>query len=161
MSDIASVLKHLTHGVYVVGVADGEQTNAFTAAWVMQVSFSPILLALSINPKHSSYQLLKKSGVCSINVLSSAQQSMAAHFGQPASADKMAQGTWKKSVTGAPILQESLAYFDCEFSHEISAGDHQVVICRVREAGQLSAEGKRAMNYNETGDMDGSSDLYS
>jgi len=53
----AALFKRLTQGVYVVGVAHGEKRNAFTAAWIMQVSFDPLLLALSINPQHSSYQL--------------------------------------------------------------------------------------------------------
>jgi flavin reductase (DIM6/NTAB) family NADH-FMN oxidoreductase RutF len=43
--------------------------NAFTAAWVMQVSFDPLLLALSINPHHSSYGLLKEARAFSVNVL--------------------------------------------------------------------------------------------
>src|SRR4029453_12484659 len=55
MSDsIAALFQRLTQGVYVVGVAHGELRNAFTAAWVMQVSFDPLLLVLSINPDHSS-----------------------------------------------------------------------------------------------------------
>ena len=57
---IAALFQRLTQGVYVVGVAHGEVRNAFTAAWVMQVSFDPLLLALSINPHHSSYGLLKR-----------------------------------------------------------------------------------------------------
>lgn len=57
----------LSQGVYVVGVVDGSETNTFTAAWVMQVSFAPVLLAISINPEHHSYRLLKKGGVCSVN----------------------------------------------------------------------------------------------
>ena len=57
---IAALFKRLTQGVYVVGVAHGEVRHAFTAAWVMQVSFDPLLLALSINPRHSSYRLLKE-----------------------------------------------------------------------------------------------------
>ena len=57
---IAALFKTLTQGVYVIGVANGEERNAFTAAWVMQVSFDPLLLALSINPQHSSYRLLKE-----------------------------------------------------------------------------------------------------
>ena len=47
---VAALFQRLTQGVYVVGVAHGEVRNAFTAAWVMQVSFDPLLLALSINP---------------------------------------------------------------------------------------------------------------
>jgi flavin reductase (DIM6/NTAB) family NADH-FMN oxidoreductase RutF len=44
------LFQRLTQGVYVVGVAHEEARNAFTAAWVMQVSFDPLLLALSVNP---------------------------------------------------------------------------------------------------------------
>ena len=158
MEDIESVLKQLTHGVYVVGVADGDQTNAFTAAWVMQVSFAPVLLAISINPEHYSYQLLKKGKVCSVNVLSQQQMPMATHFGQSGIKDKMAVGTWAAALTGAPVLQESLAYFDCKVSHEVSAGDHQLVICEVLEARQLNVG--TAMHYNDTGSMDNSAELY-
>ena len=61
---IAALFQRLTQGVYVVGVAHGEVRNAFTAAWVMQVSFDPLLLALSINPHHSSYAAAEEeSGV--------------------------------------------------------------------------------------------------
>ena len=66
---IAALFQRLTQGVYVVGVAHGEARNAFTAAWVMQVSFDPLLLALSINPRHSSYGLLKEGRAFSISVL--------------------------------------------------------------------------------------------
>ena len=70
MSDsIATLFQRLTQGVYVVGVASGEVRNAFTAAWVMQVSFNPLLIVLSIDPRHSSYRLLKEGQAFSINVL--------------------------------------------------------------------------------------------
>ena len=59
-ASIAALFQRLTQGVYVVGVAHGEVRNAFTAAWVMQVSFDPLLLALSINPRHLSYGLLEE-----------------------------------------------------------------------------------------------------
>ena len=41
---IAALFQRLTQGVYAVGVAHGAVRNAFTAAWVMQVSFDPLLL---------------------------------------------------------------------------------------------------------------------
>jgi flavin reductase (DIM6/NTAB) family NADH-FMN oxidoreductase RutF len=66
---IAALFQRLTQGVYVVGVAHGAVRNAFTAAWVMQVSFDPLLLTLSINPHHSSYRLLKEGRAFSVNVL--------------------------------------------------------------------------------------------
>jgi flavin reductase (DIM6/NTAB) family NADH-FMN oxidoreductase RutF len=74
---IAALFQRLTQGVYVVGVAHGAVRNAFTAAWVMQVSFDPLLLTLSINPPHSSYLLLKEGRAFSVNVLKKGQLDLA------------------------------------------------------------------------------------
>jgi len=157
IENIDDVCKHLTHGVYVIGVRDGELRNAFTAAWVMQVSFAPPLLAISINPEHYSYQLLKAGKICTVSVLASDQMALAGHFGQ-SSKDKMAGFAWQQDKTGAPILSDSLAYFDCRVSHFTDAGDHVVAICEVIDAALLK-QGK-PMLYSQTGDLDGSSELY-
>lgn len=149
--------KLINHGVYVIGVSDGQHRNAFTAAWVMQVSFDPLMLALSINPEHYSYQLLKAGGVCSINVLGREQLTVAEHFGRSAP-DKMAGFEWLEAKTGAPILADSLAYFDCEVSHFSDAGDHKIVVCYVADAATLNRG--EPLLYDQTGDMDGSSELY-
>ena len=74
---VAALFQRLTQGVYVVGVAHGEVRNAFTAAWVMQVSFDPLLLALSVNPHHSSYGLLNEGRAFSVNVLKKGQLELA------------------------------------------------------------------------------------
>ena len=91
---VAALFQRLTQGVYVIGVGDEKARNAFTAAWVMQVSFDPLLLALSINPLHSSYGLLRQARAFSVNVLGKSQGSLAAHFGQPQSAGKLAAADW-------------------------------------------------------------------
>lgn len=157
IENIDTLFKQISIGVYVVGVSDGDRQNAFTAAWVMQVSFYPPLLAISINPEHYSYQLLQAGGVCTVNVLGRDQYSIAGHFGRSVK-DKMAGFQWQKSKTGAPILSESLAYFDCQVSHYTDAGDHKIVVCKVVDAARLN-EGSPLL-YNQTGDMDSSGQLY-
>ena len=152
------IVKQISHGVYVIGVTNGEKANAFTAAWVMQVSFDPLLICFSINPEHYSYKLLKEGGICTINVLGKQQYAIAEHFGTSGSKDKMAGYQWQKSITGAPILSESLSYFDCRVNHYAEAGDHKIAVCEVLDAGFLNTG--ELMLYNETGDMDGSSDIY-
>ena len=42
---LVDLFRTLTTGVYVIGVAHGGRANAFTAAWVSQVSFDPLLVA--------------------------------------------------------------------------------------------------------------------
>ncbi|MDO9163213.1 MAG: flavin reductase family protein [Methylococcaceae bacterium] len=157
IKNIDDVFKSLTHGVYVIGVRDDERQNAFTAAWVMQVSHTPPLLAFSINPKHYSYQLLKAGKICTVNVLAETQIVLAEHFGQSGK-DKMADFQWHQDKTGAPILLASLAYFDCQVSHFTEAGDHVIAICEVLGAARVNHG--RPMLYSQTGDLDGSSELY-
>ncbi|MGZ5012023.1 MAG: flavin reductase family protein [Methylobacter sp.] len=152
-----ALAKQISLGVYVIGVGKGERQNAFTAACVMQVSFDPLLLAISINPKHYSYQLLQESGVCTVNVLGQEQYALAEHFGRSVK-DKMAGFQWQQAETGAPVLSESLAYFDCQVSHYTDAGDHKIAVCKVVAAAKLNQG--TPMLYSQTGDMDGSSELY-
>ena len=153
----ASLFKQISHGVYVIGVTDGLHQNAFTAAWVMQVSFNPPLLALSINPQSYSYQLLQAGGVCAVNVLGRDHYALAEHFGRSAP-DKMTGFQWQQAKTGAPVLSASLAYFDCQVSHYTDAGDHKIAVCKVIAAARLN-DGNPLL-YSETGELDGSSALY-
>jgi flavin reductase (DIM6/NTAB) family NADH-FMN oxidoreductase RutF len=160
MSDgIAALFQRLTQGVYVVGVAHREIRNAFTAAWVMQVSFDPLLLALSINPRHSSFGLLKQGRVFSVNVLKKGQLDLAAHFGRPAQADKLAVTEWTTGRTGAPLLDEAMAWFECRVLAKHPAGDHVLVLGEVIDGKLVDAEAE-PMTYRDTGAMDGASALF-
>ena len=125
VGSVAALFQRLTQGVYVVGVAHGQVRNAFTAAWVMQVSFDPLLLALSINPHHSSYGLLRDGRAFSVNVLKKGQLELAAHYGGRAGPDnKLALMKWTTGRIGVPLLLESLAWFECQVVGEHPAGDH-------------------------------------
>jgi flavin reductase (DIM6/NTAB) family NADH-FMN oxidoreductase RutF len=156
---IAALFQRLTQGVYVVGVAHGAVRNAFTAAWVMQVSFDPLLLTLSINPDHSSYRLLKEGRAFSVNVLKKGQLDLAERYGQPARADKLAGTGWTTDRTGLPLLRKALAWFVCEFISEHPAGDHVLVLGKVIDGKLLDSEAE-PMSYRETGSMDGASTLF-
>ena len=161
VNEIAALFRRLTQGVYVVGVADGDDRDAFTAAWVMQVAFDPLLLALSINPEHASYPLLHSGGGFTVNVLKQGQQELASRFGTRSGRDenKLADIHWRPGRTGAPILEDALAYLDCELSGEMGAGDHDLTLGRVT-GGRLLDPHAAPLLYSDTGDMDGSSALY-
>jgi len=156
---VAALFQRLTQGVYVVGVTDGEVRDAFTAAWVMQVSYDPLLLALSINPKHSSYLLLKKGRSFSVNVLKKGRLDLADHYGRSAQADKLALTDWTTDRIGLPLLCEALAWFGCQVVSEHPAGDHVLVLGKVIDGKLLDSEAE-PMCYRETGTMDGAPTLY-
>jgi flavin reductase (DIM6/NTAB) family NADH-FMN oxidoreductase RutF len=156
-----ALFRRLSAGVYVVGAMHNEQRDAFTAAWVMQVSYSPLLLALSINPEHASYPLVRQSGAFTVNVLKQGQLELARRFGTRSGRDhdKLAGVHWHPGRSGAPVLDDALAYFDCEVTELHPSGDHELVLGRVVD-GRIIDPDAVPLTYAETGDMDGSSALY-
>jgi flavin reductase (DIM6/NTAB) family NADH-FMN oxidoreductase RutF len=161
MNQIAELFRRLTAGVYAIGVAAGEQHDGFTAAWVMQVSFDPLLLALSINRGNASYPLLLAGGGFTVNVLKADQLELARRLGTRSGRDedKLAGIAWRPGRSGAPILEAALAYFDCEVAGRMPAGDHELILGHVIDGKVLDRNGK-PLSYAGTGDMDGSSSLY-
>jgi flavin reductase (DIM6/NTAB) family NADH-FMN oxidoreductase RutF len=161
MTGVVDLFRRLSYGVYAIGVADGERHDAFTAAWVMQTSFDPLLLALSINPDNASYPLLHGGGGFTVNVLKKGQLELARRLGTQSGkdTDKLAGTRWRPGRTGAPILDEALAYFDCELSGRMRAGDHELVLGRVVDGAILDPSAV-PLTYADTGEMDGSRDLY-
>ena len=119
-----------------------------------------MLLALSINPRHSSYRLLKEGRSFSINVLKKSQLELAAHYGQPAGPEnKLALMDWTTGRLGVPLMLESLAWFECQVVGEHPAGDHVLVLGKVID-GKLLDSSAEPMSYRETGAMDGASALF-
>ncbi len=151
------VLKLLTVGVYVVGVRQRDVSNGFTASWISQVSFRPLLVALSINPAHRSYPMICESGGFTINVLARDQLELAARFGRPG--EKLEGIDWRPSPHfGAPLLEGILGWMEVEAEEEYRAGDHRLIVGRVI-AGEAVREGEPLL-YRETGDLDQASELF-
>ena len=156
-----SVFRRLTNGVYVIGVAHAARINAFTAAWLTQVSYDPLLVALGINASHASYPLLVESGAFVVNVLREGQLDLATHFGTQSGreVDKVTGMRWRAGQFGAPVLSDALAFLECRVTTTLPAGDHVIVVAEVVDGAVLD-EDASPLRYDETGDADGSAELF-
>jgi flavin reductase (DIM6/NTAB) family NADH-FMN oxidoreductase RutF len=131
MQDIA--FSALVHGVYVITTRVGDRLNGMTAAWVSQVSLSPLLLMVSIAPARYSHELIQKSGIFAVNVLTQEQVDLGKRFGYQSGrrVDKFAGLDYTTAVTGAPILPQAHAYLDCKLVNTFPAGDHTLFVGEV------------------------------
>ncbi len=161
MAPPLELFRRLTTGVYVIGVHHDGRSNAFTAAWVTQVSFDPLLVVLSINPENHSHNLLRQSSAFVINVLRGGRLDLARHYGTQSGRDldKLAGQRWRPGALGAPILLDAAAYLECRLDKTVPAGDHELALGRVI-GGAVINDTAEPMTYAETGDLDGSSALY-
>lgn len=155
------VFRRLTNGLYVVGAAHGGQRDAFTAGWITQVSFDPLLLVLSVNPTHASYPILIASGAFAVSILRQGQLELARHFGTQSGreVDKLAGQRWQSAPGGAPVLSDALGYLECRVAGRYPAGDHELVLGQVL-GGRVLAPDASPMTYAETGNLDGSAALF-
>jgi flavin reductase (DIM6/NTAB) family NADH-FMN oxidoreductase RutF len=60
---------------------------------------------------------------------------------------------------GAPVLSDAAAFFEGGVTSRAPAGDYVVVIAEVVD-GAVLVDDAVSMRYDETGDMDGSAELY-
>ena len=131
------VLRLFTYGMYIVTTAseDGD-VGAFTADWVMQVSFEPRMLAISVEQDAHSFGVLRRSGVFAVNVLEAGQREFAGQFGRSTAkvGNKLANYPYKQGSTGAPLLDEALGAIECRVVSEVQAGDHVLFVAEVVDA---------------------------
>jgi flavin reductase (DIM6/NTAB) family NADH-FMN oxidoreductase RutF len=154
---IVEALEQMPYGLYIVGSRGPDNVNGMMADWVMQVSFEPRLILISLENTSTTLKNLKASGVFSVNLLKSDGSKLAARFCQPREAAKI-QGRSEDAsaqifnkfegvdyfdgeLTGSPILSEALMYLECQVDEFFTAGDHTLATGRVL-GGEVLNEGE-------------------
>lgn len=125
----------IPYGVYIATTGGGSMdVGAFTASWLMQVSFEPLLVALAVDKASHSHALLEENGNFTINLVDQSKTQLANRLGTPYSISpfKFNGVSWREGTTGAPILEDALAYIECEVTDYLDPdGDHSIIIGQV------------------------------
>ena len=123
----------ILNGVSVVTSSNQGNKGGLTASWFAQVSFSPVLIMVSVAPQRHTYSIIKESNIFNVNVLSTKQLDVGRHFGLTSghTIDKFEKITHTDGKNGAPILPELKALFECNLINSFTAGDHLLLIGEV------------------------------
>jgi 3-hydroxy-9,10-secoandrosta-1,3,5(10)-triene-9,17-dione monooxygenase reductase component len=128
----------------VTGVAAGHAVglavNSFTS-----VSLEPALVAFCVATRSATWPRLRPAGAFCVNILAEDQEVLSRAFAAHGS-DRFEGVGWRASPSGAPILAGVLAWLDCTVEAEHPAGDHLIVVGRVREL-DLEHEGRPLVFY--------------
>jgi flavin reductase (DIM6/NTAB) family NADH-FMN oxidoreductase RutF/DNA-binding IclR family transcriptional regulator len=129
------VLGHYPTGVVLVTAISrsGEPIGMIVGSFT-SVSLDPPLVAYLPTTTSKSYAVLREVDTFCINVLSADQELLCRRFASPGD-DKWAGVGWTPSPGGAPVLEDAVAWIECTTESEIEAGDHYIVLGRVRELG--------------------------
>ena len=145
-------LELLPYGLYVLGSAEGKRPITIVANWVMQVSFRPQILAVAIEKDSRMHRGIETSGAFSVNILPSGSTGWVKAFlrTDEGSGATIHGKTYRRGVTGSPLLDDAIASVECSVQSELDAGDHVVYLGVVTDA-VVGSTDRNVLTLKETG----------
>jgi flavin reductase (DIM6/NTAB) family NADH-FMN oxidoreductase RutF len=121
--------------VTVVTAFDGERAHGTTVSAFMSLSLDPPMVLVALDQKSDLLAVLTGASRFGINILSHAQNGVAAQFATKGG-DKFAGIAWEPR-SGAPHVLASACWFACEVAQLVPGGDHTIVLGNVVETDYL------------------------
>jgi 3-hydroxy-9,10-secoandrosta-1,3,5(10)-triene-9,17-dione monooxygenase reductase component len=127
------VLGHFPTGVTVITAITESGPVGLAVGSFFSVSLDPPLVAFCAGKSSTSYPKIAEVGHYCVNVLADEQEDICRVFASKAE-NKFSTIGWRPSpVTGAPVINDVLAWIDCDIHAVHEAGDHYIVLGRVHE----------------------------
>jgi flavin reductase (DIM6/NTAB) family NADH-FMN oxidoreductase RutF len=132
-----SALRMIPYGLFALGVGKGDDATVSTVNWLTQASFQPPLVVVGVKSDTGTFELLKTTRNFAISVFESGQKDLAfAFFKHVEPKDgKFGDIPYETHTTGAPVLADAPAWWECEVTDIVERGDHAIVVGQVIEAG--------------------------
>jgi flavin reductase (DIM6/NTAB) family NADH-FMN oxidoreductase RutF len=148
------VLWSLPYGLYVVGSRHGDRRNLMTLNFATQVSFDPKLVGIGVEKTALTHELIAAGGSFALCTVARDDRAIVRKFTKPVEADPAA-GTlngfpFHDGVTGAPILDQAVAWLDCQVRQPVDCGGHTFFIGEVVDCGFQQPEDTPVLRMEDT-----------
>ncbi len=144
-------LHRIGYGLYIVTTKDGEKHNGLVVNTVSQIASEPKLISVSISKANYTHELIQKSGLLNINVLSvDAPFQLIEHYGfhSGRDTDKFADVDYTTTDNGLAILPQYInACLSLKVEQYMDLGSHGMFICSVTESRVLSEMATMTYEY--------------
>jgi flavin reductase (DIM6/NTAB) family NADH-FMN oxidoreductase RutF len=132
-AEFRRILGHFASGVAIVATRDAATglPLGLTANAVASVSIEPALVLACVAKDADTHDRLQAYGRFSINILTIAQERLARRFATWEQAEKFTGVGFRTEVTGAPVLEDVLAWVDCTVWATYPGGDHTIYVGKV------------------------------
>jgi cob(II)yrinic acid a,c-diamide reductase len=129
-----NAMSHFAEAVHILTTDGPAGRRGVTISAVCSVSDNPATMLVCLNRSHEFNHLFIENQVFALNTLSIGQQALSEAFsgkGELSQQDRFALGRWQTLQTGAPVLMDALASFDCRIiaTHEVAT--HYVIYGKV------------------------------
>ena len=126
------VFRDLSYGLYIVTSRAGDRLNGQIVNTVVQVTSEPARVAVIINKKNFTHELIAQSGIFGVSVLDeSATLAFLGPFGfrSGRDLDKLSKVQFREGITGCPLVTEhALSILEAKVIHQIDLGSHTIFV---------------------------------
>ena len=148
------VLWTMPYGLYIVGSRAGDRRNGMTLNWATQLSFDPKLLGVAVEDAAFTHELITEGGVFSLNILDREDRAIVRKFTKPVEVDldvkTLNEIPFHNGATGAPVLDQAVAYVECEVRQSVDVGGHTLFIGEIVAAGFQKDEATPVLRMEDT-----------
>jgi flavin reductase (DIM6/NTAB) family NADH-FMN oxidoreductase RutF len=105
--------------------------NSFTS-----ISLEPPLISVTLKRLTHTYDVVVKSGMFSVTILTAAQKELSDRFaGKMPNIINRFEGVSTETVSlDAPVFKDGMAYFDCRVVNSIPVGENTLFLAEVLDA---------------------------
>ncbi len=129
-AELKAVMGHFATGVAIVTAVEDDGPVGFSCQSFVSLSLDPPLIALAPSKGSTSWPKIARAGIFCVNILAEGQHALC-HAFAVSGGDKFAGVPWSPTSRGAPRIEGSLAWVECELELVHDAGDHELVLGRV------------------------------
>jgi flavin reductase (DIM6/NTAB) family NADH-FMN oxidoreductase RutF len=129
-------------GVAVITTKSALGLRGITASSFTFVSLDPPLVLICILEESSSIPQIEEAGAFAVSVLPEDDEFLADRFANraPLVTATFSGVPYRAAVTGAPILRDAIAWFDCRLHASYPGGDHRIFVGHVLDCGENDGE---------------------
>ena len=153
-SDLDKAMGRLSGGLYIITATKGDVSSAMLASWVSQASFEPPGLTIAVAKDRAIESLMQVGDSFILNILEEGKyQTLMKHFLKrfKPGAERFAGINTQTANNGSPILNDALAYLECEVSSRMECSDHWIVYSKVDLGRVSNPEGLTAVHHRKVG----------
>jgi len=124
-------MRAFSSGVAIIACGEGEARAGCTATSLASLSLAPPTLIVCLARSSATLVGLREAGAFSINLLAARHQALAHRFSGHSGvhgARRFDTAQWVTLSTGAPVLTDAIAAFDCLVEEVIERHSHAIVL---------------------------------
>ena len=124
-------MRALGSGVAITACGEGEHRIGCTVTSFASLSLVPPTLFICLARTSSTLMRLRRAGTFSVNLLAARHEALALRFsgrGGAHGARRFDGSNWIAIFTGAPVLADALAAFDCLVDEVVERHSHAIVL---------------------------------